>query len=92
MRRHLDVIRRVTGHKPHTCPWRAYSDPLVAEVMQHAWACDPPNLDASLGADPPAILVDAIGHYRMSLLATQGEDAKLRRERLERERKQHTRK
>lgn len=88
IRRHLDVIQRVTGHDPRTCPWRAYSDPLVAEVMQYVWACDPPNLSAAIGADPPAILVDGIAHYRMALLATQGEDMKLRRERMERERKE----
>lgn len=87
MRRHLDVIKRVTGAKPHTCPWRAFADPLVIEVMQYVWACDPPVLGAVLPPDPPAILVDGIAHYRMALLATQAEDARLRRELAERERK-----
>jgi hypothetical protein len=86
VRRHLDVIQRVTGIKPHTCPWRAYSDPLVTEVMEYVWACDPPNLAAVLPTDAPGILVDGIRAYRMALLATLGEDAKLRRERSEQER------
>jgi hypothetical protein len=86
VRRHLDVIRRVTGHKPHTCPWRAYYDPLVIEVMRYVWACDPPNLDAVLPENAPGILVEGIAVYRMALQATLSEDAKLRREKAERER------
>jgi hypothetical protein len=86
VRRHLDVIRRVTGSRPHTCPWRAYSDPLVAEVMRYVWACDPPNLSAVLSESDPEILHEGIATYRMALLATLGEDAKLRREQAERER------
>jgi hypothetical protein len=86
VRRHLDVIKRVTGNKPPTCPWRAYHDPLVFEVMELAWAFDPPNLAAALPPDPPAILVDAIRTYRMALLSTQADDMRSRREKAERER------
>jgi len=54
--------------------------------MGYVWACDPPNLDAVLPPDPPAILIDGIRAYRMALISTQADDAKLRREKAERER------
>lgn len=87
VRRHLDVIDRVTGFKPPTCPWRAFSDPLVAETMDLALWIDPPNLAAVVGENTPAILVDALACYRRALVATQSEDRRLRYEKLERERK-----
>jgi hypothetical protein len=87
VRRHLDVIAHVTGSKPPTCPWRAFTDPLVAEVMDLAPWVDPPNLAAVVGEHTPAILVDALAAYRRALVATQAEDMRLRREEQERKAK-----
>lgn len=28
-----DVIERIAGARPITCPWRTYEDPLVADVI-----------------------------------------------------------
>jgi len=87
LRRHLDVIERVTGHAPPTCPWRAYSDPFVAEVMSHTWAVEHGNLGVTLGEDPPAVLVDGIRAYRMALLSTQAEDRRIARDEAEQKRR-----
>lgn len=86
IRRHLDVIGRVTGSRPRTCPWRAYYHPLVREVMQLAWSIEKGNLAPVLGDDPPALLVDALGHYEMALQATVHEDSRLAREKAKQER------
>jgi hypothetical protein len=68
------------GHRPPTCPWRAYYDPLVREVMSLAWAIEGGNLPAVIGDDTPAILVEAIGVYRMAVMSTSAEERRLREE------------
>lgn len=67
--------------------------PLVREVLALAPAFDPPNLAAVMEPDPPALLVDAVLHYRSALGATWAEDSRLRREKADRERaaKKHRR-
>lgn len=87
VRRHLDVIERVTGARPPTCPWRAFSDALVAETMELTTWVDPPNLAAVVDGQTPAILIDALAAYRRALVATQADDRKLQHEKWERERK-----
>ncbi|WP_157069532.1 hypothetical protein [Sandaracinus amylolyticus] len=47
--------------------------------MQLAWAIEDGNLPALVSDDSPAVLVDALGVYRMALLATRAEEARLRR-------------
>lgn len=75
-----EAIERITGHRPVSCPWRAYYDPLVREVMSVSWAAEAGNLAAALGEDPPAVLVDALGVYRSALAATLAEDRRLAEE------------
>jgi hypothetical protein len=72
-----EAIERITGHRPVSCPWRAYYDPLVREVMALSWSVESGNLGAALGDDPPAVLVDALGVYRSALAATLAEDRRL---------------
>lgn len=79
--RALDAIEMITAHRPHTCPWRSYYDPLVREVMSISWAIENGNLPALLSDDSPHILFEAVGVYRMSLLATLAEDRRLRQQR-----------
>ena len=47
--------------------------------MEISWAVEEGNLPAIIHEDTPAILVDALGVYRMAVLATRGEEAELRR-------------
>lgn len=76
----MGAIERITGHKPSTCPWRAFYDPLVREVLEVFWSIEGGNLGGVIGEDPPGILVDAIGVFKRALDATQAEDDRLRRE------------
>jgi hypothetical protein len=73
-------MERIVGHRPVSCPWRAYYDPLVREVMALSWAVEEGNLAAATGDDPPAILLDAVGMYRQALSATLAEDRRLAEE------------
>lgn len=75
---HLDAIERITGYRPTTCPWRAYYDELVREVMEIAWSIEGGNLAAVITENTPAILVEALGVYRSALLATRAEEMRLR--------------
>lgn len=47
--------------------------------MALAWAIEEGNLPAVVSENTPAILVEALGIYRMALLATRAEEARLRR-------------
>lgn len=85
VRASIRTIERITGYAPPTCPWRAYYDPIVREVMASAWTVDEGNLGAALGPDPDAIQVEAMGVYRRALAVTRADDMQLERE--ERERK-----
>lgn len=77
VRRFLDVIGRVTACRPPTCPWRAFDDPLVREVMRLVPFFESGNLIAALDPDPPGILLEAFGAYRSALESTRAEDRKL---------------
>ena len=66
----LTVVEHLTHVRPTTCPWRAMSEPIVREVLEVSWACDPPNLAAVMGHDPDHKLTQAVGVYRRALRAT----------------------
>jgi hypothetical protein len=87
--RHLHVIQKVTGFAPPTCPWRAYYDPLVREVVDLWWAEEHGNMAAVLGDAPPGILVDAVGAFSRALKATMAEDSKLANEERKRAHEAH---
>lgn len=57
------AIESITGVRPAGCPWRAFYDPLVGEVMQIATLAERGIAMAALGNDPPAILIDALALY-----------------------------
>jgi hypothetical protein len=77
VKRHLEVMQRITGHAPPTCPWRVQYSPLVREVLAAMEHEENGNLAVGIGSDPPAILVDAIGEYKRALQAVRNDDAKI---------------
>lgn len=79
MRGYLTTIERVTGHAPTTCPWRAFYDPLVREVLDISWA-DDGNLAAVIGMDPPYQLVQALGVYKRAVTMTRAEEERIQRD------------
>lgn len=81
VRRALDVVQKVTGTRPETCPWRALYDPLVAQVLTLHASWDDGNLAVFLGDDDPAIVHDALMAYRLAVVATRAEQDKRRRAR-----------
>lgn len=86
VRRHLTVIKRVTGHQPSTCPWRAWYHPLVREVMSIAPLVESGNLAAGLGDDPPHLLYEAVMRFEGAVAATRADDRALERQEREAER------
>lgn len=78
VRRSLDVVERITGCRPTTCPWRALYHPIMGEVLGLHLAWDEGNVPAFLGDDDPAVLHDALRTYRAMVLAVRGEQMKLR--------------
>ena len=78
MRGHIDTIERVTGWRPPTCPWRAFSEPIVREVLALA-AFKDGDLVAAIGTNAPADLIAAIGVYRRARNATDADEQALLR-------------
>lgn len=82
----LGIVERVAGHRPPTCPWRAFYEPIVREVLSVSWAVGG-DLGGALGADPDAKLVEALGVYTRAKRATEADEQRIAAEKLERERK-----
>lgn len=87
VRVHLKIIERITGHQPDTCPWRAFYEPIVQEVLPLSGFARNGNLAAAWGDDPAHLLVDAYSAYDNAKERTLAEDEKIAREKAERERK-----
>jgi len=79
LRGYLTTIETVTGQAPSTCPWRAFYEPVVREVIGVAWAIEDGNLPAVIGTDPPYALTQALGVYHRALKATQADEMRLQR-------------
>lgn len=76
----LSVIEDVTGHRPPSCPWSAFSDPLVRDVLHAYRFFESGQLSIGIGDDPPARLVEGIALYHTSVQHLQADDIQRRRE------------
>lgn len=63
------------------CPWRAFSMPIVREVLDVSWACADGGgaLPAIIGTNPAHKLAAGIGVYRRALNATNADEAHIKR-------------
>lgn len=57
------AIEKIVGAEPPTCPWRAFYDPLVSEVVRVANFAEAGLAMAELGDDPYAVLLDGLHVY-----------------------------
>jgi hypothetical protein len=87
VRTHLKIIEKTTGHRPTTCPWRAFYEPIVKEVLPLSSFERNGNLAAAWGDDPPSILIEAFAVYDAAKERTRAEDEKIAQQKLDRERK-----
>lgn len=81
----LDQIERVTGHRPPTCPWRSFSDPLVGEVLSLYRAVGGATENGAVPAlalphDPPHRVWQGLNAYASAVSLIRAEDARLARE------------
>lgn len=80
----LDEIERFTGHRPPTCPWQSFSDPLVGEVLELVRAVggsteNGPVAALALPLDPPHRVWQGLNHYISARSIIRAEDARLER-------------
>lgn len=62
------MISSVAGAEPQTCPWQAFSDPLVVEVLElHRAVGGGTDGGAvpsrALAMDPPHVVWEGLNHY-----------------------------
>lgn len=74
-------IRELTGYEPHTCPWRAFYDPIVKAVLSLRPLAEDKLIESALGPDPPAVILDAYAMYVRAYNVTRADE-------MEHERKQ----
>jgi hypothetical protein len=81
------ACERVTGDVPISCPWRAFYDADVAQVLKaHRWF-ESGQCREFWGDDPPMWLVLGVSHYHRAIEATRADVEERRRsERESRER------
>lgn len=71
-----------------TCPWKAYSDPIVLDVLNAAKWFESGQVQLRLGHDPPHYLLEGIDAYEGACGRAKAD--KWDRERLSREARQNT--
>lgn len=75
----LAAIRTVCGGEPPECPWRAWSDPEVAQVIDAWSAWDKGQLAAVVGDDPPHWLVEGVLAFGRALDAARADVSEVER-------------
>lgn len=81
----LTSLERITGTRQTACPWRAYEDPFVAEVLRAHRHWKERQLHLVWGHDPPAALMRGIEVYDSALNAIRANDIHEDREKRKRE-------
>lgn len=69
-----DHIEEITGHRPHSCPWRCFAEPIVGEVIRISTLAKEGLGTAALGDDPDAVLLDALPIYIAAKESTKAHD------------------
>jgi hypothetical protein len=82
--RFLDEIERL-GYRPRTCPWRAFEDDAVTDILKADRWAKKGGLAQFVGADPPNWLVDGLDLYWRGVSMAEADRTK--RERAAREAK-----
>ena len=63
-------MRNVTGHLPDTCPWSAFSDPVVQDVVEaYGWE-EQGQLAMWWGSDPPNHLIEGMHVFKRAVART----------------------
>ena len=75
-----DLIRRITGSEPPTCPWRAFQDPLVVDVINACRWYESGQVAVRIGAEPPYNLVEGVETFIGALELVDAEREKRRDE------------
>jgi len=76
----LNAVETTMGLRPPSCPWWAFHDPEVGEVLRaHDWD-ESGQLREWWGEDPPWRLVEGVGHYRRAQSVARADATRLRRQ------------
>ncbi len=84
----LAGIERATGGRPDGCPWRAFEDPFVGEVLRAYRHWKAGQLALVWGAAPPAALMRGLEVYDAALNAVQAHDIREERKKRDAQREQ----
>lgn len=63
----LLTIEKSAGARPETCPWRAFYDEDIAEILRaYSWF-ESGQVALYAGDDPPSVLVEALAYFHQCL-------------------------
>ena len=83
-----EAVRIMTGIEPVSCPWRAFSDPYVAEVLRAYRWWKAGQLESRYPGGVPAPIASGVEVYDSALNSVQVVDMRADREKREAERKE----
>jgi|GEM_PF-4169646 len=63
----MRIVEKLTGTRAETCPWFAFHDPLVADVLNVYPFFESGQLAFAAGRNPPALLVEAVREYHAAM-------------------------
>lgn len=79
---------RLTKEAPcETCPWRAWSNPIVLDVLNAAKWFESGQVQLRLGKDPPHYLLEGIDVYESACARVRADKWERERQKSEQERK-----
>jgi hypothetical protein len=78
------TIKEMTGVEPVSCPWRAFSTPVVSEVMHAIQFFESGNLGVAL-SNPSHKLVEALGLWNQLYNRVQSKQMQLEHEQRKRD-------
>jgi len=76
------MVEAITGGSPPSCPWQAYEDPVICEILAAYGACAT-GMGVStallLPADPPHLIWQGVNFYRHVSAKVRDHDEELER-------------
>ena len=80
------MIRDITGTEIESCPWQAFSDPFVQEILEAVPWYEKGQL-SMYWPRPLHLHIEGLSHYSRAVMQVRGEDQRVRMKQMQDEAK-----